>query len=182
MHNLFDLYQQYMLTQDKELLGQIAASYFTYSVIKKYGKINYDGRAESYNLEKEEVISQLYIRLTNCLHKTSFTEERAFLAYIDQSIKGIILSASTRDNFKNNVTVVDNYKDQNVAYTYNKPETDESLTYFIQTSFPALYDHFVLGYTKTEVMEQYNLTYRQLTKQIEELRDAVKIEYAPALF
>lgn len=169
MPNLFSLYQQYLTTKDKALLGEIAASKYTYSVIYKARNANTDYKRQQRYLEPEELISLLYIRLDKHLLDKYFSTEGELKQYIKLSINGFIKTAATRNYFNNRTIVTSTLSDYDTATT-----DDLGLVHYTEAEayikqYPYLYDYCFLDKSIREIMKEQKLGYKSIKEKIDHL-------------
>lgn len=169
MPNLFSLYQQYITTKDKALLGEIAASKYTYSVIYKARNANTDYKRQQQYLEPEELISLLYIRLDKHLLDKYFSTEAELKQYIKLSIHGFIKTAATRNYFNNRTIVTSTISDYDTATMddlglVHYPEAEAYMK-----QYPYLYDYCFLDKSIRDIMKEQKLGYNSIRDKIDHL-------------
>lgn len=171
--SLLDLYIQYRDTQDLYYIQEMALHPHTQSCARLFIKNNKAA------LTLTELQSELFIRLTGCLNHTDFNKEYKLKAYIKQIVRGIIISASTRDKFKNFTTTYEDLTDFDTP-TYDTYEIENTFPPCIQKLFdtyPFVYDHLVNGYQITELQRKYNMSYVAISKPLRECKALIKEYY-----
>lgn len=171
--NLLDLYIQYRDTQDLYYIQEMTLHPHTQSCARLFIK------NQKAALTLTELQSELFIRLCGCLNNTVFDKEYKLKAYIKQIIRGIILSASTRDKFKNTITTYEDITELDSEH-YDTYEVEEAFPPCIQALFdeyPFVYDHLIHHYTITELQKKYNMSYVAITKPLKECKALIKEYY-----
>lgn len=170
---LLELYKAYMTTKSEEALVNLVLSPYTYYVIRQNEKLNTNYQDKSLFLEQDEIISLLYIRLKQFLHKKDFQNEQALKGYLKTTITGFILDASTKDRFRKNAVLTDRIEDYTEHYEEDRLliEYPQIEAYFKQ--YPYLKDYCFNCKSLREVMREQHLSYNTLKQQLNHLKTLV---------
>lgn len=171
--NLLDLYILYRDTEDLYYIQEMTLHPHTQSCARLFIKNN------KVALTLTELQSELFIRLVGCMKRTEFDKEYKLKSYIKQIVRGIILSASTRDNFKNMITTYEDLSEFDTP-TYDTTAFENDLPPCIQDlldEYPFVYDNLILGIPITELQKEYNMSYAAITKPLKECKALIKEYY-----
>lgn len=167
-NQLLNLYNNYLETEDLNLLQEITLHNHTTACYKHYHKIS--------TLTLDEFQSDFFMRLYKLKPKT-FEKEYKIKAYIKQMVRGTLLDALEKNNPKNIILIPD-YSEFDTSYTdeYFK-ETYPTAIQKLFEEHPYTYDALVHKIPKTTLAKQYNINYEELRKAIIEDKEIIKEFY-----